>query len=93
MKEKYKKLGFIFLVLIILLFLFLNNNFISIAKGHYKHREIVYEMLELGQEIKALEIEISRLVFDDSYIEKVVRENYAMIKEGEEVFKFTYATK
>ena len=40
-------------------------------------------------EKKQLELEIERLKSDSLYIEEIAREEYGMIKEGEEVFQIT----
>ncbi len=41
------------------------------------------------EEKKRLESEIERLKTDSLYIEKIAREEYGMIKKGEEVFHIT----
>ena len=44
---------------------------------------------EALERIDALELEIDRLTNDLSYIEKIAREEFGMVKEGEEVFHIT----
>lgn len=82
---------FILLILVygtIFAILFLNQNFISFLKVTNKQKELRYEIKDLEKEIKDLKIEIKKLRFDAFYVEKIAREKYLMIKDGEEVFKF-----
>jgi len=48
---------------------------------------------EAVRRIEALENEMKMLRDDLSYIEKIAREEYGMIKEGEEVFKISLPEK
>lgn len=44
-------------------------------------------LAETRKHIESLEQEIDRLTNDLDYIEKIAREDYGMIKDGEEVYR------
>ena len=52
-------------------------------------KEEMKSLEETQKHIAELEKEIDRLKNDFSYIEKIAREDYGMIKDGEEVYRVT----
>jgi cell division protein FtsB len=63
-------------------------------KGILQRVELEMENIELKEKLKAeqektliLQREIQQLKTSDSKIEKVAREKYGMVKEGEEIYK------
>jgi len=94
-KRKIKrKPGWYLITSIILIIVFFAS--VNFSKGIYKiwrlsrikHREekVLDDTIE---EKELLEREIERLTTDSLYIEEIAREEYGMIKNGEEVFHIT----
>lgn len=52
-----------------------------------KKRELRKELKEEQEKTNALQQEIEQLKTSDKKIEKVAREKYGMVKEGEEIYK------
>ncbi len=83
-----KKRRKIYLILILITFVILSIPRItlllsSIKKLHYYQDEIV----KLKNENKILKEKIEKIENDPYYIEKLLRENYGLIKEGEIVYR------
>ncbi|HOV21503.1 MAG TPA: septum formation initiator family protein [bacterium] len=83
-----KKRRKIYLILILITFVILSIPRItlllsSIKKLHYYQDEIV----KLETENKILKEKIEKIENDPYYIEKLLRENYGLIKEGEIVYR------
>ncbi len=92
-KIKHTPVRYLFTTIIVIIVFYA---FFSFSKSMYKiwrlsrikHTEERALKSAIGEK-KRLEDEIERLKTDSLYIEKIVREEYGMIKEGEEVFHIT----
>ncbi|MFC1650229.1 septum formation initiator family protein [Candidatus Latescibacterota bacterium] len=92
-KKKHKPARLFFAAVIILIVLYVSFGF---SKGLYKIwrlsriKSSEEKILESAtEEKKQLELEIEKLKNDSLYIEEIAREEYGMIKDGEEVFQIT----
>ena len=96
MKKRKKKHTTTWYVLRIIIVVVACYVLFSFSKGMYKiwrlsritHTE-EKALKNALEEKKQLESEIERLTTDSLYIEEIAREEYGMIKEGEEVFQIT----
>jgi len=93
-KKRHKPVWYLFTTIIIIIVFYA---FLNFSKGMYKiwrlsriqHTE-ERALKSTIEEKKRLESEIERLKTDSLYIEEIAREEYGMIKEGEEVFQITH---
>lgn len=61
--------------------------FVNIIAESRKKAHLQREIKQLNVEILLLEKRIERLKNDDKYIEKMIREQLNMIKQGEKIYK------
>jgi cell division protein FtsB len=80
---------FLFLILAGLLYAFVlgDGGAIRIAMLRHQRGQIDANIAELKQNVALLEKEIARLESDTFYIEKIARERYGYVKEGDKVYK------
>ncbi len=62
--------------------------FVRIWNLHQKKNELELESKKLQVQILDLQVEKERLRNDKTYIEKLAREKFGMVKEGEKVYQF-----
>ncbi|OGC75772.1 MAG: hypothetical protein A2145_05780 [candidate division Zixibacteria bacterium RBG_16_40_9] len=62
--------------------------FVRIWNLHQKKGELELESKKLQVQIIDLQVEKERLLNDKTYIEKLAREKFGMVKEGEKVYQF-----
>jgi len=92
-KIKHTPIWYLFTTIIVIIVFY---TFFSFSKGMYKiwrlsrikHTE-ERALKSAIEEKERLESEIERLKTDSLYIEEIAREEYGMIKKGEEVFHIT----
>ncbi len=62
--------------------------FVRIWNLHQKKGELELESKKLQVQIIDLQVEKERILNDKTYIEKLAREKFGMVKEGEKVYQF-----
>ncbi|MFC1724315.1 septum formation initiator family protein [candidate division KSB1 bacterium] len=90
LKRKFKKYLFVFLALLFAYVLYgnSNNNIIRLFERKNEENRLKAEIVKFEMENERLKKEIMLLEEEDlDYIEKVAREKFGMIKEGEKVYK------
>jgi cell division protein FtsB len=88
-KKRIGKLVAVSIILVILIAaLFGKQGFISLYKNHTKYRQQSEELIKSHQIIDSLNVEISHLKNDTSYIERIAREKLGMARKNEKVYKF-----
>ena len=74
----------------ILLFSFLffaNNGIIARVKLEQRRTEMIEKVLQSEEETKQLQAQVKALEGDKKTIEKVAREKYGMMRDGEKVYR------
>lgn len=74
--------------IVLMLFVFLRGNygFIKYVQLLKQKRELTKDIENLKAQSETLKKEINQLLYDYSYIEKIVREKYKMGKTGEKIY-------
>lgn len=89
-KRKLKRYIILFLALLLIYFFYGNgeNSIGKLFKRKKEENNLKKDIVRLEQENERLSMEIKLLEEKDlDYIEKVAREKFGMIKEGEKVYK------
>jgi cell division protein FtsB len=91
-KIKIKKIGrwiFLFIAIILLYSIFFTRTgLIEIYKSYMNIKKKENLIKEKHKAIDSLTIENQKLKNDTSYIEKIAREKYGMLRKDEKVYKF-----
>ena len=86
-KQFFKGLVFLIFFSLIIVFIFGDHGLLKLYKIK-KERQIVQKKITLlREEREKLKIEKIKIENDLSYIEKIAREKYKMVKPGEKIFK------
>ena len=89
-KRKFKRYIVLFLALLLIYFFYGNgeNSIVKLFKRKKEENSLKREIARFEQDNEKLSLEIKLLEENDlDYIEKVAREKFGMIKEGEKVYK------
>ena len=89
-KRKFRRYIVLFLALLLIYFFYGNgeNSIVKLFKRKKEENSLKREIARLEQDNEKLSLEIKLLEENDlDYIEKVAREKFGMIKEGEKVYK------
>ncbi len=86
-KNKRTALGFVVGVPLILFLLFGSHGIIQRVRLQNQKADLEVKIQQAEQETKRLQAESKALDGDKKAIEKVAREKYGMVREGEKVYK------
>ncbi|MBU0730757.1 MAG: septum formation initiator family protein [Proteobacteria bacterium] len=87
-KKRLLLLSTVALIIVALFVIFSPFGILRYTRLQNDLQNITVDNSRLQNEIKGLQEEINRLTNDPSYIEKVAREQYGLIKENEILFDF-----
>ncbi|MBN2543716.1 septum formation initiator family protein [bacterium] len=89
LKQNIRRILYIGICLIILYLLLLGENgLIAVTKYHKLKKELQGELEAKRAEEDSLRIEIEKLQSDSTYIEKIAREDYGLIRDNEKILHF-----
>ena len=81
--------GFVFLIFfsLIIMFIFGDHGLLKLYKIKNERQLVQKKIINLRKEREKLKSEKIKIENDLSYIEKIAREKYKMVKPGEKIFK------
>jgi len=81
--------GFVFLIFfsLIIMFIFGDHGLLKLYKIKKERQLVQKKIISLREEREKLRSEKIKIENDLSYIEKIAREKYKMVKPGEKIFK------
>ena len=86
-KQFFKGLIFLICFSLIIVFIFGDHGLIKLYKIKNERQIIQKKIASLREEREKLKAEKIKIENDLSYIEKIAREKYKMVKPGEKIFK------
>ena len=86
-KQFFKGLVFLICFSLTIVFIFGDHGLLKLYKIKNKRQIVQKKIISLRQEREALKTEKIKIENDLSYIEKIAREKYKMVKPGEKIFK------
>ena len=86
-KQFFKGLVFLFCFSLIIVFIFGDHGLLKLYKIKNERQLIQKKIASLREEREKLKTEKIKIENDLSYIEKIAREKYKMVKPGEKIFK------
>ena len=86
-KQFFKGLIFLICFSLIIVFIFGDHGLIKLYKIKNERQIIQEKIASLREEREKLKAEKIKIENDLSYIEKIAREKYKMVKPGEKIFK------
>ena len=86
-KQFFKGLVFLICFSLIIIFIFGDHGLLKLYKIKSERQMIQKKIAALREERKKLKTEKIKIENDLSYIEKIAREKYKMVKPGEKIFK------
>ena len=88
-KQFFKGLVFLIFFSLIIVFIFGDHGLLKLYKIKNERQIVQKKITLLREERKKLKNEKIKIENDLSYIEKIAREKYKMVKPGEKIFKVT----
>ena len=86
-KNKRRSITIFFGTLLFSFLLFANNGIIARVKLEQRRTEMIEKVRQSEEETKQLQAQAKALEGDKKTIEKVAREKYGMVREGEKVYR------
>ena len=86
-KQFFKGLVFLICFSLIIIFIFGDHGLLKLYKIKNERKQIQKKITSLREEREKLKTEKIKIENDLSYIEKIAREKYKMVKPGEKIFK------
>ena len=86
-KQFFKGLVFLICFSLIIIFVFGDHGLLKLYKIKSERQMIQEKIVALREEREKLKTEKIKIENDLSYIEKIAREKYKMVKPGEKIFK------
>ena len=86
-KQFFKGLVFLICFSLIIVFIFGDHGLLKLYKIKNERQLIQMKIISLRDEREKLKVEKIKIENDLSYIEKIAREKYKMVKPGEKIFK------
>ena len=86
-KQFFKGLVFLFCFSLTIVFIFGDHGLLKLYKIKNERKLIQKKIASLREEREKLKTEKIKIENDLSYIEKIAREKYKMVKPGEKIFK------
>ena len=86
-KQFFKGLVFLFCFSLVIVFIFGDHGLLKLYKIKNERELIQKKIASLRKEREKLKTEKIKIENDLSYIEKIAREKYKMVKPGEKIFK------
>ena len=86
-KQFFKGLVFLICYSLIIVFIFGDHGLLKLYKIKNERQLIQKKIASLREEREKLKTEKIKIENDLSYIEKIAREKYKMVKPGEKIFK------
>ena len=86
-KQFFRGLVFLFCFSLVIVFIFGDHGLLKLYKIKNERKLIQKKIASLREEREKLKTEKIKIENDLSYIEKIAREKYKMVKPGEKIFK------
>ena len=86
-KNKRRSVFLLFGILLFSFLLFANNGIIARVRLEQRRTEMIEKVRQSEEETKQLQAQVKALEGDKKTIEKVAREKYGMVREGEKVYR------
>ena len=86
-KQFFKGVVFLIFFSLAIVFIFGDHGVFKLFKIKNERKIIQKKIITLREEKEKLKIEKNKIENDLSYIEKIAREKYKMVKPGEKIFK------
>ena len=86
-KQFFKSITFLICFSLIIIFVFGDHGLLKLYKIKNERKIIQKKISSLREERENLKNEKNKIENDLSYIEKIAREKYKMVKPGEKIFK------
>ena len=86
-KNKRRSILALLGILLFSFLLFANNGIIARVKLEQRRAEMIEKIRQSEEETKQLQAQVKALEGDKKTIEKVAREKYGMVREGEKVYR------